>query len=76
MSNRYKETHSVYTCNSYDISEAIALCRETLGNNDPYQRLQYRKWFTLPDGEIYIRHDCLDHAIITFFALKDYGKQH
>jgi hypothetical protein len=69
----YKETHSVFDCSS--ISEAIALCRENLGDNNPYELLQKRKWFTFPGGELYIRKDCLDHSIITFFALKNH-EQH
>lgn len=73
----YSETHRLFKGirTSTDIEKNVwysseaELFRECLGDNDPYELLQNRKWFTSFEG-VYVRHDCLDHALITFLALK------
>jgi hypothetical protein len=47
----------------------IEMLRDKLGDNNPMQVLQERKWFTWQD-RIWIRKDCLDNNIATWFALK------
>jgi len=50
-------------------SEEIDMCKQYLGNTDPNQLLQLRKWFTCFDG-IYVRNDCLNNELASWFALK------
>ena len=50
-------------------SEEIVLCRAHLGDNRITMPLQDRKWFSAPFG-VWIRHDCLDNEIVTWFALR------
>lgn len=50
-------------------SEEADMCKRFLGNTEPNEYLFKRKWFTDPEG-IYIRHDCLDNELVTWFALK------
>ena len=64
----YEQTHQCFKF--YVDFDVIKLCREHLGDNDPYELLQNRKWFTFPSNEIWIRNDCVDSTIVTFFALQ------
>lgn len=50
-------------------TQEIDMCRKHIGDNDPNQVLQLRKWFSSPEG-VWVRHDCLDNSLITWFALK------
>ena len=50
-------------------SEEIDLCREHIGDNRIMMPLQDREWFSSPEG-VWIRHDCLNNEIVTWFALK------
>jgi len=50
-------------------SEEIDLCRKHIGDNRIMMPLQDRKWFSSPEG-VWIRHDCLDNEIVSWFALK------
>lgn len=50
-------------------SEEADMCKRYLGENDPNELLITRKWFTGWDG-IYIRLDCLDNELVTWFTLK------
>ena len=63
----YETTHKCFKTEAH--YSAIAMCREHLGDNDPYQLLQHRKWFTSPSWEIWIRNDCLDSIPATWFGL-------
>lgn len=51
-------------------SEEIDLCREHIGDNNINKLLVEREWFSDPEG-VWIRHDCLNNEIVTWFALKD-----
>jgi hypothetical protein len=71
----YKETHKFFRIDltNKDViwgSEEADMCKQHLGENDPFELLQNRTWFTVPDG-IYIRNDCLDSKLVTWFALKN-----
>ena len=50
-------------------SEEANMCRQYLGENNPNELLKTRKWFTSWDG-IYIRNDCLNNELVTWFTLK------
>jgi hypothetical protein len=50
-------------------SEEIDLCRLHIGDNRIMMSLVDREWFSSPDG-VWIRHDCLDNQIATWFALR------
>jgi hypothetical protein len=50
-------------------SEEIDLCRKHIGDNRIMMPLVERKWFSSPEG-VWIRHDCLDNEIVSWFALK------
>ena len=70
----YEDTHRCFkVATDWDHSTrswpAAEMCRKYLGDNDPYQRLQDRAWFTFPEGEVWIRHDCLDSVPATWFGL-------
>ena len=51
-------------------SEEIDLCRAHIGDNSINKPLVQREWFSDPEG-VWIRFDCLDNEIVTWFALKD-----
>jgi hypothetical protein len=50
-------------------SEEIDLCRLHISDNRIMMPLVDREWFSSPDG-VWIRHDCLDNQIATWFALR------
>lgn len=73
--NIYDKTHTLFKVAKVSkdtvwASEEADMCRQYLGENDPMQALQFRKWFTTFNG-IYIRNDCLNNELVTWFALKD-----
>lgn len=72
----YESTHTAFEFANVDSYNIIMICRETIGDTDPYELLQKRKWFTFPGGRLYVRKDCLNHSFLTFLALKYNGKQH
>lgn len=69
----YWSTHQFFpvakTYNSAWLCQEAEFCKQYFGDNDPYQLLQHRAWFTGPDG-VWIRLDCVDSTIATWFALK------
>jgi len=69
----YKKTHKFFAINRTlagpQECQEILFCKEYLGDNDPLQLLQHRPWFTSYNG-IWIRNDCLDSAIATWFGLR------
>ena len=69
----YKKTHKFFVINKTwtDQRECqeILFCKEYFGDNDPYQVLEDRPWFTSYNG-IWIRNDCVDSAIVTWFGLR------
>jgi hypothetical protein len=66
MRNFYKETHKVY--NVYGIGVIDAL-RESLGDNNIFEPLRQRPWFT-QSGQLYIRRDVAEPSLITYLLLK------
>jgi len=66
MSNTYIKTHVGYNVQGTD---AIAACRQSLGDNDIFQQYHLRPWFT-NIGRLYIRRDVATPAFITFLLLK------
>ncbi len=69
----YKDTHKFFAIrktwiNSNECQE-IEFCRQYFGDNNPRQLLQHRPWFTTYNG-IWIRNDCVDSAIVTWFGLR------
>jgi hypothetical protein len=62
----YYRTHNQYNLPS---GEVIAGLRASLGDNNPYERLIKRPWFT-QTGCVYIRKDVDAPALITYLLLK------
>lgn len=76
LSELYEKTHQRFSVpldwdRETETWPAVALCREYLGDNDPYELLQNRKWFTFPGNEVWIRRDCLDSIPATWFGLQN-----
>ena len=72
--NLYEKTHRLFKIEKTPKgtiwgSEEADMCKQYLGENTPNELLQTRKWFTSFDG-IYIRNDCLNSELVTWFALK------
>lgn len=68
----YNKTHKFFAVNKPWTESGwteIQYCREYLGDNNPFQPLQDRPWFTSYNG-IWVRNDCVDPAIVTWFGLQ------
>lgn len=65
----FEKTH--FKCSVPNTWELIELCREQLGDNDPYLKFVNRPWFT-NCGTLYIRRDVVESSpsILTYMALK------
>jgi hypothetical protein len=73
----YSETHRLFKIEKQPISDSVwgseeaDMCKKHFGNdhtiNEP---LHKRKWFSSFDG-IWIRNDCLDNEVATWFALRE-----
>lgn len=52
--------------------DLIALCRESIADNDPYQPLHLRPWFTRDGGRtLYLRKDIAEtHSVASYLALR------
>lgn len=62
-----RDRHWDWTGQPWDL---ISNLRENLGDNDPMEPLQNRRWFTDYNG-VWIRRDCIDTSLVTYFALTD-----
>ena len=75
----YENTHTFFKTGKHwthgTTCDEIILCREQFGDNDIAQALHLRPWFTDYEG-VWIRKDCLDDKLVTWFTLKilEYGK--
>jgi hypothetical protein len=66
MSNFYKETHKFYNISGFQVINSL---RDALGDNNIYEPLKQRPWFT-QTGQVFIRRDVADPALITYLLLK------
>jgi len=66
MSNSYKETHKIYHIYGIGVIDAL---RESLGDNNIFEPLKLRPWFT-QSGQLYIRRDVAAPSLITYLLLK------
>lgn len=67
----YEKTHIKFS-GTLGYLDLIALCRQTIDDNDPYQPLHLRPWFTRDGGRtLYLRKDIAEtHSVASYLALR------